>query len=76
MKIYVDFDRTLFDCDKFLEDFYEIITKYKIPIDLFKKCQNQSKRHGFNPYLILNDVEKMMIFLVKRHISSYNPVNQ
>ena len=62
MKVYVDFDRTLFDCDRFLEDFYEIITKYNIPKDLFKECQNQSKRHGFNPYTILNDVEKKISF--------------
>ena len=62
MKVYVDFDRTLFDCDRFLEDFYDIITKYNIPKDLFKECQNQSKRHGFNPYTILNDVEKKISF--------------
>lgn len=62
MKVYVDFDRTLFDCDRFLEDFYAIITKYNIPKELFKECQNQSKRHGFNPYTILNDVEKKINF--------------
>ncbi len=33
MKVYVDFDRTLFDCDKFLEDFHTIISKYNIPKD-------------------------------------------
>lgn len=62
MKVYVDFDRTLFDCDRFLEDFYAIITKYNISKELFKECQNQSKRHGFNPYTILNDVEKKINF--------------
>ena len=62
MKIYVDFDRTLFDCDKFLEDFYALIAKYNIPKDLFKECQNQSKRHGFNPYTILNNLEKKVSF--------------
>ena len=62
MKVYVDFDRTLFDCDKFLEDFYTIINKYDIPKDLFKKCQNQSRRHGFNPYVILNNLEKETSF--------------
>lgn len=58
MKIYVDFDRTLFDCDKFLEDFYALIDKYNIPKALFKECQNQSRRKGFNPYIILNNLEK------------------
>lgn len=58
MRVYVDFDRTLFDCDKYLEDFYAIIGKYNIPKDLFKECQNQSKKHGFNPYTIFNDLEK------------------
>ena len=58
MKIYVDFDRTLFDCDKFLEDFYALIDKYNIPKALFKECQNQFRRKGFNPYIILNNLEK------------------
>ena len=62
MKIYVDFDRTLFDCDRFLDDFYALIAKYNIPRDLFKKCQNQCKKHGFNPYVILNKLEKEISF--------------
>ncbi len=28
--IYVDFDRTLFDCDRFLSDLYILINKYNI----------------------------------------------
>ena len=62
MKIYVDFDRTLFDCDRFLDDFYNLITNYNIPRDLFKECQNQSRKHGFNPYIILNNLEKKIFF--------------
>ena len=62
MKVYVDFDRTLFDCDKFLEDFYKIIDKYNIDKTLFKECQNQSRRKGFNPYLILANLEKKYDF--------------
>lgn len=62
MKIYIDFDRTLFDCDRFLEDIYKIIDKYHIPKELFKECQSQCKRKGFNPYLILNKVEKSFSF--------------
>ena len=62
MKVYVDFDRTLFNCDKFLEDFYTIIAKYNIDKTLFKECQNQSKRKGFNPYVILGNLEKKYEF--------------
>ncbi len=62
MRVYVDFDRTLFDCDKFIEDFYAIITKYNIDKTLFKECQNQSRRKGFNPYIILGNLEKKYEF--------------
>ena len=62
MKIYIDFDRTLFDCDKFIEDFYVIISKYNIPHELFKECQNQTKENGFNPYTILSGVGKTFSF--------------
>ena len=56
MKIYIDFDRTLFDCDRFLGDFYEIVDKYQIPKNIFKDCQIQCKKKGFNPDLILEKV--------------------
>ncbi len=62
MKIYVDFDRTLFDCDKFLDDMYKIISKYNIDKSLFKECQNQCKRKGFNPHTILNLVKEKYDF--------------
>ena len=62
MKIYVDFDRTLFDCDRFLEDFYTLIAKYNISKSAFKECQNSYRRKGFNPYIILNDLEKKISF--------------
>ncbi len=58
MKVYVDFDRTLFDCDKFLDDLYTLIKKYNISKELFKDCQNQCKRKGFNPHSILNLVKE------------------
>lgn len=58
MKIYIDFDRTLFDCETFLKDFYAIINKYQIPKDIFMKCQNQCKKQGFNPGIILDKVAK------------------
>ena len=56
MRVYIDFDRTLFDCDSFLSDFYAIINKYQIPKDVFKSCQIQCKKEGFNPRLILDSV--------------------
>ena len=62
MKVYVDFDRTLFDCDKFLEDLYALINKYNISKDLFKECQNQCRRKGFNPYNILDLVKEKYEF--------------
>ena len=58
MKVYVDFDRTLFDCDKFLGDLYNLINKYNITKEEFKECQNQCKKKGFNPYIILDLVKE------------------
>lgn len=57
MKVYVDFDRTLFDCDRFLGDLYSLINKYNITKEIFKECQNQCRKTGFNPYDILNIVK-------------------
>ena len=62
MNIYVDFDRTLFDCDKFLDDLYLLISKYDIPKDIFRNCQIQCKNQGFNPDIILNEVQKEYSF--------------
>ena len=62
MKVYIDFDRTLFDCDSFLVDLYSIIQKYKIPKKIFKDSQIQCKKIGFNPYIILKKVEKEFSF--------------
>ena len=62
MKIYIDFDRTLFDCDKFLEDLYALINQYNISKEVFKECQNQCKKKGFNPYNILNIVKEKQDF--------------
>ena len=60
--IYVDFDRTLFDCDRFLSDLYTLINKYNITKDMFKECQNQCKKKGFNPYIILDLVKEKYSF--------------
>jgi len=62
MKIYVDFDRTLFDCDKFLGDLYALISQYNISKELFRECQNQCRKKGFNPHIILNNVKEKYDF--------------
>ena len=62
MKIYIDFDRTLFDCDKFLDKIFTLIDKYKISKEVFKECQNQCKEKGFNPYHILDLVKEKVPF--------------
>ena len=56
MNVYIDFDRTLFNCDQFLEDFYALTNQYQIPKDIFKECQIQCKIRGFNPHIILKEV--------------------
>ena len=62
MKIYIDFDPTLFDCENFLKDLYNIIKKYEIPKNIFIKCQNQCKKEGFNPYIILDKISEFHQF--------------
>ena len=62
MKVYVDFDRTLFDCERFLEDLYALINQYGIDTALFKECQNQCIKEGFNPYTILDLVKEKKSF--------------
>ena len=71
MKIYIDFDRTLFDCESYLNDFYTIIKEYKIPKNVFIKYQNQCKRNGFNPDLILKGIFEEYKF----DISIYEKIN-
>ena len=62
MKIYIDFDRTLFNTSKFLEDFYKILNDYKIPMDLFEKIRIENKNDGFNPFVILEKLRKVYKF--------------
>lgn len=62
MKVYVDFDRTLFDCDRFLGDLYSLINKYNITKEIFKESQNQCRKTGFNPYDILKLVKEKYDF--------------
>ena len=56
MKIYIDFDRTLFDCDRFEKDFDCLLKEYNISKKDFVKYQSQCK--GFNPYNILKLMNK------------------
>lgn len=56
MKIYIDFDRTIFDCERFIEDFFELLQNYNISKDDFVRYQNQFK--DINPYIILDAMSK------------------
>ncbi len=57
MKIYFDFDRTLFDTKAFLEELYQILKKHNIPIDLFDKIRLEDKDNGFNCFRILEKLK-------------------
>lgn len=80
MNIYIDFDRTIFNTDKFLMDLDDILTLYGIDVSLFLEYVKRNNEQGFNPYIILNRMEKKLEFnkdiygkinsLVK-HSSSY-----
>lgn len=76
MKIYIDFDRTLFDCESFLKKLYEIIKKYEIPKSIFIKCQNQCKKAGFNPHIILEKVANEYQFNIKIYDEINNLINE
>ena len=75
MNVYVDFDRTLFDCDCFLDDLYSLISKYEIPKDIFRDCQIQCKKMGFNPEIILNKVREKYSFDNKLYQDIKNLIN-
>ena len=62
MKIYFDFDRTLFDTRTFLEDIYKILNEYEIPISLFDEIRLKNKDNGFNLFSILESVKSIHPF--------------
>ena len=62
MKIYLDFDRTLFDTDRFLEDLNAISNKYHITDELFDKHYQLLKEEGFNYRNTLKSIEKEFSF--------------
>ena len=64
MNLYVDFDGTLFDSNRFLNDIYLLLDKYSIKKELFIKYK-ENCHNGFNPYTILNDIEKEITFSKK-----------
>lgn len=76
MKIYIDFDKTLFDSVRFLEDFYRLIEDYDISREMFNNCRNQYKIKFFRPYTILdliskkNSVDKEVYLKVEELINS------
>lgn len=56
MTIYFDFDRTLFDTEKFIKDMEQIIIDENIELDLFYQCKKYCKGKGFNPFVILDNI--------------------
>ncbi len=62
MKIYLDFDRTLFNTNAFLDEIYKIVNKYDISKNIFDKSKLKLKDKGFNIKLILQEVEKEFSF--------------
>ncbi len=58
MKIYLDFDRTLFDTNTFLKEIYIILNKYNIPLDIFDEYKKRFNKMGYNCYKILQEMEK------------------
>ena len=62
MKIYLDFDRTLFDTNTFLDEIYKLINKYDISKNIFEESKIKLKEKGFNIYWILNEVKKKCHF--------------
>ncbi len=66
MKIYIDFDRTLFNCNLFLNDLSNLLLKYNISNEMFNEYQIQCKDVGFNPYVIVREIEKDK--MIDKHI--------
>ena len=58
MKIYIDFDRTLFNTDSFLKDFNNILEENDVDKWIFLKYKQELSEKGFNPFDILKKVEK------------------
>ena len=59
MEVYIDFDRTLFDTDNFLNDLYNIIADNNIDLKIFKKYCIKENKHGFNVYNVLARIKNI-----------------
>ena len=57
MKIYFDFDRTLFDTKLFIADMYKILKEYNIPINVVDEIRLKNKDNGFNIFSILEEIK-------------------
>lgn len=62
MKIYFDFDRTIFNTEAFQKEIYRLLKEYNIPIDLFDKIKLKNKDNGFNIFIILEEIKKIYTF--------------
>ncbi len=62
MKIYFDFDNTLFNTRAFLQGIKEKLEEYKIPLDLFEKVRIKRQDEGFNLFDILEDIKEVHPF--------------
>ena len=62
MKIYFDFDRTLFNTKVFLEDLYKILEEYGVPINIFDEMRLKDKEKWFNCFRILEKIRKEYSF--------------
>ena len=71
MNFYLDFDRTLFDTDRFYLDLEKIIDKY-ISIEIFNEYKNNDCIEGFNTNVILHEISKD--YEINSNI--YNEINE
>ncbi len=58
MKIYIDFDRTLFDTNRFLAELYNLFRESGVNIEQFDKIRKESSIEGFNCYQLLTKLKK------------------
>lgn len=62
MNIYIDFDRTMFNSDAFLSDLDNILDSYNLSPTLFYEYAKKDSENGFNPYHILEIMQKDIPF--------------
>ena len=72
MNVYIDFDRTMFNSDDFLDDLEMILSRYNISQTLFYEYGKRIKDNGFNPYSIL----KLMSTEISFDDEIYNEIDK